>query len=88
MPVLIYLIIILNIAIISEVNAQIKLQKVSEKMVYVFPPFKECHASTIIEVEKKNSNIEKLKSVDNLQQSLTEFNDNIVADEGLMRSVG
>ena len=52
MPVLIYLIIILKIAIISEVNAQIKLHKVSEKMVYVSPTFKECHASTIVEVEK------------------------------------
>ena len=30
----------------------------------------------IIEVEKKNSNLEKLKSVDDLQQSLSEFNNN------------
>ena len=30
----------------------------------------------IIEVEKKNSNLEKLKGVDDLQQSLSEFNNN------------
>ena len=52
MRVLIYFTIILNIAIFSKLNAQIKLEKVSEKMVYVSPPFKECHASTIVEVEK------------------------------------
>ena len=30
----------------------------------------------IIEVEKKNSNLEKLKGVDDLQQSLSEYNNN------------
>lgn len=30
----------------------------------------------IIEVEKKNSNLEKLKGVDNLQKSLSEYNNN------------
>lgn len=30
----------------------------------------------IIEVEKKNSNLEKLKSIDDLQQSLSEYNNN------------
>ena len=30
----------------------------------------------IIEVEKKNSNLEKLKGVDHLQQSLSEYNNN------------
>ena len=30
----------------------------------------------IIEVEKKNSNLEKLKGVDRLQQSLSEYNNN------------
>ena len=30
----------------------------------------------IIEVEKKNSNLEKLKGVDYLQQSLSEYNNN------------
>ena len=30
----------------------------------------------IIEVEKKNSNLEKLKGVDDLQESLSEYNNN------------
>ena len=34
----------------------------------------------LLKYKKKNSNLEKLKSVDNLQQSLSEFNDNRVAN--------
>ena len=50
MPALIFTTLILNILIFSNLNAQIKLEKISEKMIYSPPPFKECHASTILEV--------------------------------------
>ena len=53
MPALIFTTLILNILIFSNLNAQIKLEKISEKDDIFPPPFKECHASTILEVKNK-----------------------------------
>lgn len=47
-------IIIFTIPLMSPLGAQINLVKSAEKMVYDTPPFKECHASTIVEVDENN----------------------------------
>ncbi len=50
--VLLFPIIIFIIPFMSPLGAQINLVKSADKMVYDTPPFKECHASTIVEVDE------------------------------------
>jgi predicted neuraminidase len=45
-----FLIALFSLFSIADTSAQISLVKISEAMVYDSPPFKECHASSIVEV--------------------------------------
>ena len=45
-----YLVVLFTVIFLTDLSAQISLVKKSETMIYDTPPFKECHASSIVEV--------------------------------------